>query len=223
MKLRPSNNVHPMRARSAILVVFTLVACASSLTMAGGLPAGTGPPSLSKADAPWPRPDRLLDRVRAAGLEPARTELLDYHVHAHLDVFVDGRRTKVPGGIGISTEIPERETEDGLRFYSLSGIGCDRACISPLHTHTDSGILHTESPVDRLNTLGEFFTEWGVRLTRKCVGGYCKPGTKIAVYVDGERFTGDPRSIELENMREIAVVIGKPPKKILRTADFTQE
>jgi hypothetical protein len=216
-------SVPSMRARVARILVIALVAAAVPLTTSEAASVGTEAPPLSTADAPWPRPDRLLDRVRAAGLEAARTELLDYHVHAHLDVFVDGRRTKVPGGIGISTEIPERETEDGLRFYSLSGIGCDRPCISPLHTHTDSGILHTESPVDRLNTLGEFFTEWGVRFTRKCVGGYCKPGTKLAIYVDGERFTGDPRSIELENMREIAVVIGKPPKRIPRTADFSQE
>jgi hypothetical protein len=162
-------------------------------------------------------------RARAAGLKPAKRELLDYHVHSHLDVFVDGKRTTVPAGVGVGDEIPERTTTDGLSFYSLNGLPpCARACISPLHTHTDNGILHTESPVDRLNTLGEFFTEWGVRFTKQCIGGYCTPDTKLAVYVDGKKQPGDWQSLKLENGREIAVVIGSPPKKIPKTADFTQ-
>lgn len=197
-----------------MLAVLPAVSSASSLAAA---------PPLNTEAAPWPRPDQPLARARAAGLKPAKTELLDYHVHAHLDVFVDGDAVTVPAGIGIGDAIPERETVDGLKFYSLNSLPrCKQPCISPLHTHTDSGILHTESPVEKLNTLGEFFTEWGVRFTKRCVGGYCKPATKIATYIDGDRFSGDPRSIELENHREIALVIGTPPTKIPKTADFTQ-
>jgi hypothetical protein len=32
--------------------------------------------------------------------------------------------------------------------------------------------------------------------------------------VDGRRFKGDPRTIQLKDRREIAVVIGKPPTHI---------
>ena len=202
---------------------FGVLAAVLAVTGAAVAAAAGPSPALSTAEAPWPRPDESLARARAAGLKPAKTELLNYHVHAHLDVFVDGEHVTVPAGIGISDEIPERETTDGVRFYGLNGLRpCEAPCISPLHTHTDSGILHTESPVDRLNTLGEFFTEWGVRFTKRCVGGYCTPATKLAVYVDGKKTSGDWRAIKLENQREIAVVIGTPPKKIPKTADFTQ-
>ena len=207
------------------VLIATVVAAAVPFALAPGV-AAAGPspaPPLSTTEAPWPRPDDALARTRAAGLKPAKRELLDYHVHSHLDVFVDGKRTTVPAGIGVSDEIPERVTTDGLSFYSLNGLPpCKEPCISPLHTHTDSGIVHTESPVDRLNTLGEFFTEWGVRFTKQCIGGYCTPDTKLAVYVDGKKQKGDWSSIKLENEREIAVVIGTPPKKIPKTADFTQ-
>jgi hypothetical protein len=53
-----------------------------------------------------------------------------------------------------------------------------------------------------------------VRLSPKCVGSFCKPAKKIAVYVDGKRFSGDPRSISMKDRREIAIVIGKPPAHI---------
>jgi hypothetical protein len=207
-----------MRWRVLLVLVLATLAAVPS----GGAVATPSAPPLSTDPVPWPRPDRPMARARAAGLTPAKTEQLDYHVHAHLDVFVDGERVVVPAGVGISNAIPERETEDGVRVFSLAQLPpCRRACISPLHTHTNSGILHTESPVDQLNTLGEFFTEWGVRLTPDCVGGYCKPETKIAFHINGERFRGDPTSIELEREREIALVIGKPPKRIPKTADFT--
>jgi hypothetical protein len=53
-----------------------------------------------------------------------------------------------------------------------------------------------------------------VRLDKSCVGGYCKPKAPITDYVDGDRYTGDPRNIELEDKKAIAIVIGTPPDKI---------
>src|SRR5437868_5190338 len=63
------------------------------------------------------------------------------------------------------------------------------------------------------NRLGQFFLEWGVRLDRRCVGGYCKPDS-IRVYVNGKPYLGDPRQILLADRSEIAIVIGSLPKKI---------
>jgi hypothetical protein len=74
--------------------------------------------------------------------------------------------------------------------------------------------LHTESAADQPNTLGQFFTEWGVTLTAQCVGGYCSPDASIQVFVDGEPFSGDPADIELADQLEIAIVIGTPPEEI---------
>ena len=72
------------------------------------------------------------------------------------------------------------------------------------------------------NTLGQFFTEWGVALTDSCVGEFCSP-KPIAFYVDGEPYTGDPAAIELTDQKEIAIVIGTPPAEIPKTADFSKE
>jgi hypothetical protein len=154
--------------------------------------------------------------ARAAGLVPERAEQLKFHVHSHLDVFVNGRHVKVPAGIGIAIHDPAVHLvplPGGSPAYGAIDPPCKHACISPLHTHAAFGLLHTETSRPRPNTLGQFFVEWGVRLTRSCVAGYCKPDA-IAVYVNGRRFRGDPRTILLADHTEIAVVIGTPPKRI---------
>ena len=156
-------------------------------------------------------------RTVAAGLVPERAERLEYHVHAHLDVFVDGAPVTVPAGVGINTRDP------GVHCYvnggqaSFGGITspCGQPCISPLHTHDSTGVLHTESATQKDNTLGQFFIEWGVRLDANCVGSYCRPATPIAVYLNGKlQPVGDPSSIALSNYLEIAIVIGTPPPSI---------
>ena len=82
-------------------------------------------------------------------------------------------------------------------------------------------MLHTEAPANETNALGEFFAEWGIRLDESCVGGYCEPEAPIAVYVDGERYEGDPAGIALEDLREIAIVIGSFPSEVPSTYDFS--
>jgi len=151
-----------------------------------------------------------------AGLTPETYEHLIHHVHSHLDVFVNGKHVVVPAGIGIDTRNPgvhHGAMPDGSLAYGGINPPCGKPCISPLHTHADYGLLHTESSTPKPNTLGEFFTEWNVRLNTRCVGGYCKPDS-IVIYVNGKPYSGDPRTIRLVNHTEIAVVIGTPPKKI---------
>src|SRR4051794_32473983 len=63
-------------------------------------------PTPAKDAPPWPAPPDPLRRARAAGLTPERREQLAYHVHAHLDVFVNGRVVRVPAGIGIEIGDP---------------------------------------------------------------------------------------------------------------------
>jgi hypothetical protein len=173
--------------------------------------------------APWAAPGDPLRRTVAAGLKPERKEQLAYHVHSHLDVFVNGKAVTVPAGVGINIKDPEvkifTDTPDGSKSYGGIEV-CATPCISPLHTHDHFGILHTETATKTPNRLGQFFTEWGVRLDRTCVGGYCSP-SDIEFYVDGKRYDGDPRAILLRNHREIAIVIGTPPKEIPKTANFS--
>ncbi len=198
------------------------LACAFLAVAVAGCGGGGGGKSSSAAAAPgsapeWPAPPNPMELTRKAGLTPERAEFLQYHVHAHLDVFFNGDPVVVPAGLGIDTNNPAVQADS-------NGVGllrvCDRPCISPLHTHATDGVLHTETKTVQPNQLGQFFVEWDVRLDPDCVGDYCKPKTDIAIYVDGERFTGDPRDIELSDRREIAVVIGTPPDSI--PAEFPQ-
>jgi hypothetical protein len=191
------------RAGLVALLMGTIIASVSS--------AATPPMRTTKA--PWPRPNDTLSLAVAAGLTPRTHEFFTYHVHAHLDIFVDARRVRTPAGIGINIDDPAvqrfRLPDGSIAFGKIKM--CGRPCISPLHTHDDTGILHTESQQAHPNQLGQFFIEWRLRLSRKCVGGYCR---KVKFYVDGKRFTDDPRSIALTDQKEIAIVIGSPPSSI---------
>ena len=190
----------------------------------GGSPAAyqaARAPTPSTEAPPWPAPTDPLARARKAGLRPERREQLAYHVHAHLDVFVNGKAVKVPAGLGINTHDPGVRSGRDQNGATYGGIRrCARPCISPLHTHDGSGVLHTESPTPTPNRLGQLFVEWGVRLDRSCVGGFCRPRAPIAFFVDGRRYFGDPRKVGLADGREIAIVIGSPPAKIPTTSGF---
>jgi hypothetical protein len=128
----------------------------------------------------------------------------------------------VPAAIGIDITNPGVKRFDDPGGISYGGIEmCNKPCISPLHTHDPTGVLHTEAPKNEKNTLGEFFVEWSVRLDERCVGGFCESEAPIAVFVDGERYEGDPAGISLEDGREIAIVIGSFPSEVPSTYDFS--
>lgn len=138
---------------------------------------------------PWPVPADPVAGARAAGLAVAPMEGTARHFHAHLDIFVDGKRVPVPADLGID---PSRQA------------------MSELHTHDASGVLHIEAPTaDKRYTLGQLFDEWQVRLSAAGIGGL-KAGGKntLSAYVDGKKQTGDPAAIELTPHREIALVYG---------------
>lgn len=214
-----------VRLTSAV-VALVLGAAGCSAPVGGGTADSSGQaPSASpaaRAQMLWPAPPDPMKRTVEAGLKPEPKEYLVNHVHAHLDVFVDGMPIAVPAGIGINTDDPEVRTfneADGSVGYGGIKL-CSQPCISPLHTHGEDGIIHTESSTPEPNSLGEFFTEWGVRLSESCIGEKCSP-TPIAIYVDGERYEGDPSVIKLTDRKEIAIVIGTPPAQIPATADFS--
>jgi hypothetical protein len=175
-------------------------------------------PSTSPVTTParWGLPQDALAQIAFAGLIP----LLGFdnflrHDHSHLDVIVNGQPVTVPAGIGQAEPTdfgppfcppgpPDGDCSAGDFF---EGVVTD----APLHTHTSSGIIHVETDRPATFTLGQFFDEWGVRLSQTCVGGYCIGGGKeLRVYVDGSRVTGDPRSVVITNQQEIAVVYGGP-------------
>jgi hypothetical protein len=155
----------------------------------------------------WPAPPNPMQLTRKAGLTPETHEFVLLHIHSHLDVFVDGKKVVVPAGIGIDIHNKAvhrfANPQNGSTDYGGINPPCSKPCISPLHTHSIDGILHTEAKKDQFNRLGQFFTEWGRKLP-----------AKAKVYVDGKRVKGDPRAIQLKDRLEIAIVVGKPPAKI---------
>ena len=207
-----------MRRAVLVLLALTLAGCGGGGETKTTVRAQTRAAPTPKSGAvPWPAPPEPIGLARRAGLTPETHEFVALHVHAHLDVFVNARPATVPAGIGIETHDPavkRFKAPDGSTGYGGISPACATPCISPLHTHFPDGVLHTEAKEHEFNTLGEFFTEWNVELSRRCVGGYCKPAAPIAFYVNGEPYTDDPRGIKLEDKREIAIVIGRAPAEI---------
>ncbi len=215
------------------VVVAALVACSSGsgsgakTTSSSRSSVSVGGVAPSGGAEAWPAPpaDQVAELTAAAGLTLQTHETLDYHVHAHLDVFIDGQHRSVAAGIGIVITDPAVHTFDigGQPAYGGITVPCNQPCISPLHTHDRTGILHTESSATTDNTLGQFFVEWNVRLDGNCVGDYCTPTKPIAVYVDGNTTPlAQAAQIPLTNFKEIAIVIGTPPSSIPKSADFSQ-
>ncbi|HVA86129.1 MAG TPA: hypothetical protein VNF73_07420 [Candidatus Saccharimonadales bacterium] len=170
---------------AAIGVVAVLVIAVTTKTASGDLP-GTqiGPPPWSAETAQLPA------RLAAIGLPALAAEGEAQHTHQHLDLFVDGRAVIIPPDIGIDP---------------VAGI------LAPIHTHDTDGIIHVESPVIRDYTLGEFFDVWGVRFDGHCIGGVCDGnGRTLVVFVNGQPFSGDPRSLLLTAHEEIVVAVGTP-------------
>jgi hypothetical protein len=133
------------------------------------------------------------------GVQCAPIEQLAYHIHAHLQVYVDGQPRTLPAAIGLLGPIYE-DTPYG-RFYGA------QKCYYWLHTHAADGVIHIESPTARVYTLGTFFDEWRQPLTTTNVAG--NQG-KLTAFVNGKLWTKDPRAIPLIPHESIQLDVGTP-------------
>ena len=123
-----------------------------------------------------------------------------FHIHAHLTVFVRGEARQVPAGIGIAPPYQVAATPEGAFVAAAS-------CFMWLHTHAADGIIHTESPVERTYTLGEFFDIWGQPLNPYQVG---PAHGRVTALFNGRAFTGNPREIPLLAHAQIQLEVGRP-------------
>jgi hypothetical protein len=137
------------------------------------------------------------------GISCNTNEQLALHIHAHLAIYVNGAPKLLPPGIGIGPPLQFEQTSSGPSVASGS-------CFSWLHTHDSSGVVHIESPVQRVYTLGDFFDIWGQPLSATQVGP--AQGAATAT-VNGNPFTGDPRGIPLDADNVIQLDVGSalPP------------
>ncbi len=125
-----------------------------------------------------------------------------FHIHAHLDIFINGVHFIVPSEIGIT----------GACFYWL-------------HTHDESGIIHIEAPMLRDFTLGQFFDIWNKKFSNGQIFRYvANVNNPLEVYVNGTQQSSkiNDRDIKLHAHDEIAIVYGTPPSTIPKSYTFAE-
>lgn len=128
-----------------------------------------------------------------SGVECHRNEQFNYHVHAHLDVFVDGQQQQIPANVGILSS---------------------PTCFFWLHTHSNDGVIHIEAPQTRTFTLGQFLDVWEQTQSGSQAFFDTVSDMAVTVYVNGEEFEGDYRDIQLGSRTQVVLAHGEPPEGI---------
>jgi hypothetical protein len=135
--------------------------------------------------------------LAVSGVECHSSEATSYHVHSHLDLFVDGQRQEVPAQIGILSS---------------------PYCLFWLHTHSADGVIHVESPTKKEFTLGQFLDIWSQTHAGSKVLFESVANKTVTAYVNGTQVQ-DYRGIPLESQKQIVLAYGNPPSEI-PTYDF---
>lgn len=173
------------RAFAVLLVL--LAAC-------GAAPASTASPATGLSTTVQDlHPDQVVD-----GVPCLTSDLPVQHNHVHLVILADGRPVTVPAGIGVG------------RPWGVDATGfiATGSCFAWLHTHDTTGLVHIVSSAVRTFTLLNLFEVWGQGLGSDSALGY--KGT-VAVLVNGQRVDGDPRTVQLGNLQNVVLELGKPP------------
>ena len=116
-------------------------------------------------------------------------EVLDYHVHAHLTIYVNGQKFPLPTNLGIAS---------------------DQSCFYWLHTHDSTGVIHIEAPSERGFTLNTFFQEWSARFPQMTYPTELDSTSGWVAYVDGKPYTGDFHAITLVKHKLITLAYNSP-------------
>jgi len=195
-----------MRVRTAIGIAAGLAAFAATATLALTRSGGASPGSSGPEGVPIPQAAALAGvrplspGERIDGVECQVGEQVLFHIHAHLTIFVRGIARQVPAGIGIAP--PRRVVETSRGAFVAGG-----ACFTWLHTHSADGIIHTESPIERTYTLGDFFDIWGQPLDRERVG---PAHGRVTAFLNGHIDTRNPRRIPLLAHAQVQLEVGRP-------------
>jgi hypothetical protein len=116
----------------------------------------------------------------------------DFHVHAHLSLYINGAQVQLPQNIGIAS---------------------DQSCIYWLHTHDTSGVIHIEAPGQDNYKLGTFFKIWSQRFPQLGFPAQLDSTSDWQVYVNGKPYTGDFRQINLDAHALITMAYKTPNVK----------
>ncbi len=136
---------------------------------------------------PWPAPSDVLVRAKEAGLDLGPMGMAE-HYHPQLRVTVDGGEVGVPANIGVDPAT---------------------GAMTALHTHTADGVLHVEADTaGQVFTLGQLFTQWGVKLSPEQIGGvHAKAGETVTVTSNGSPYRGDPAELPLQPDQQIVISV----------------
>jgi hypothetical protein len=172
-----------------VAVVAVIIVSSGGGSSSSATTASSGDTSgLQTGPAPWkPEYSYLAQRLAAFNF-PQQTDI-GYHVHAQLNVYINGKQTTVPANLGIDPQ---------GRF------------ISPIHTHDTSGVVHMESTKFYPFTLGEFINIWGVYFTKNQLGAYkVGNGNVLQLWVNGKQIA-DPVNYQMKPHAVMVLGYGKP-------------
>jgi hypothetical protein len=122
---------------------------------------------------------------------------------AHVELFAENRVVLVAAGIGVR----------GPVRYAEGQIAAAR-CYGALVTLDPTGVVLARSGA-RL-TLATLFREWGEPLSPTRLAGFSAThGARVQAFVDGRRWSGDPRTIPVGHHAEIVLELGPhvPPHR----------
>jgi hypothetical protein len=197
-----------------VLVLLVVIAVAIVFLVVSSQPRPVPAATVARPTATAASATALAPAQRAAGagaplpaVNGIRCDALEstlLHIHVHLAIFVDGKERVVPYGVGIGE--PWQVSTAGERPFVDDG-----SCFYWLHTHTEDGVVHIESPVRRTFTLGDFFGIWQIPLSSSQVGPAAGP---VIAYVNGVRETANPADIRLAPhlLIQLNVGVDVPPQ-----------
>jgi len=198
-----SRHAIPLLLLAALTVLSGAAAWASSRTTTPAATVGPegvvmyGVPDLASASTTLT--GRPIDGLTC---QTESKEVVKYHIHIHVSVYVNGQMVRLPGGVGI-TKPPLIEKYKTGNFYDVGLYDC----LYWIHTHVADGIIHVEAPVKQSFTLGQFFAVWDQPLSANQVGPASGP---VVVFENGKRLTGDPRLTPLLPHGNIQIDVGHP-------------
>jgi hypothetical protein len=182
----------------------TAASSATTTAAASGSPGQIGFEGVPLEVGPQLAPASTTGTATVDGIRCGATEQLVYHIHIHFAVFVNDRLYALPAGVGIPGSQAENTTE--------GPVAAGGQCIYWLHTHTNDGIIHVESPTKRIYSLGNFFDEWHQPLSSTQVAGV---HGKITAFFNGKPWKKSLRAIPLLPHALIQFDIGEPAPPLM--------
>ena len=116
-------------------------------------------------------------------------EHTDYHIHAHLTIYMNGKQVAIPQGIGIAS---------------------DQSCFYWLHTHTSDGVVHIEFPNQGSPTLANFLDIWGQSFNSLGFQTELAASTGWTIYVDGKQVSENFNQLVLQPHQVITIAYNSP-------------